>query len=381
MWIGFTILFAVLCIAYCLLIIQYWSWFGRLKPFTGITAANPVCKFSIVIPARNEATNIAACIESIYNNNYPAGHFEVIVVNDFSTDSTPYVVGELQKKFASLRLLSLNDIVHNPINAYKKKAIETAIARSANDWIITTDADCTVPATWLTTYDNFIQSSGSVFVAAPVKFKHTGTLLSLFQSLDFISLQGIAAASVSAGFHSMCNGANLAYSKSVFNEVNGFKDVDAIASGDDMLLMQKIKQHYPGSIGYLFSSQVTVATQPEKTWKDFFNQRIRWASKATSYNDRSIFMVLLLVYVFNLSFLVLLAATIAKAALIKLLIAGLLLKICCELLFLFPVARFFGNQKLLYGFPLLQPVHIVYTVIAGWLGKFGTYQWKGRSVK
>ena len=86
-----------------------------------------------------------------------------------------------------------------------------------------------------------------------------------------------------AGFHSMCNGANLAYSKSVFNEVNGFKDVDAIASGDDMLLMQKIKQHYPGSIGYLFSSQVTVATQPEKTWKDFLTSA--YGGPVTSYND------------------------------------------------------------------------------------------------
>ena len=121
MWIGFTILFAVLCIAYCPLIIQYWSWFGRLKPFTELPPQTLVCKSSIVIPARNEATNIAACIESIYNNNYPAGHFEVIVVNDFQQIVQSDVVGELQK-ICFPRLLSLNDIVHNPINAYKKES-------------------------------------------------------------------------------------------------------------------------------------------------------------------------------------------------------------------------------------------------------------------
>lgn len=381
MWIVFAMLFSVLCIAYCLLIIQYQAWFGRLKQFITTTIIKPVHKFSVIIPARNEAQNIEACIQSIYSNNYPADFFQVIVVDDFSEDNTSVIVENLQKVYSSLKLIRLCGIIKDPINSYKKKAIETAVENSACDWIITTDADCIVPSTWLSTYNAFIQSSPYTFVAAPVKFNYNGTVLSLFQNLDFMSLQGISAASVSAGFHSMCNGANLAYSKAAFYEVNGFKDVDTIASGDDMLLMQKIKERYPGSIGYLFSSNVTVTTQPETNWKDFFNQRIRWASKATSYTDRKIFLVLLLVYVFNLSFLILFVASITVAGLAKYLIAGLVLKIACELLFLIPVARFFGNQKLLYWFPLMQPVHIIYTIISGWLGKFGKYQWKGRTVK
>ena len=84
-------------------------------------------------------------------------------------------------------------------------------------------------------------------------FTCDNSFLSVFQCLDFISLQGITAASVSAGFHSMCNGANLAYNKNIFYEVGGFKNADHIASGDDMLLMHKIKIKYPSSIGYLFN--------------------------------------------------------------------------------------------------------------------------------
>jgi len=59
----------------------------------------------------------------------------------------------------------------------------------------------------------------------------------------------------------------------------------------------------------------------------------------------------------------------------------LLIKTVVELIFLYPVAKFFGKQKLLWLFPLMQPFHILYTVVAGWLGKFGSYKWKGRNVK
>src|SRR5207244_3009584 len=98
----------------------------------------------------------------------------------------------------------------------KKKAIELAINESKGEWIVTTDADCIVPIDWLINLASFIQVNDSVFVAAPVKVMDTGTFVSRFQCLDFMSLQGVTAASVSAGFHTMCNGANLAYQKKVF---------------------------------------------------------------------------------------------------------------------------------------------------------------------
>lgn len=110
----------------------------------------------------------------------------------------------------------------------------------------------------------------------------------MFQYIDFVSLQGITAASVSAGFHAMCNGANLAYRKDVFYRVNGFKGIDNIASGDDMLLMNKIKHEFPNAIGFLFSKDAIVSTSPMPDWKAFFNQRIRWASKADKYKDKTV---------------------------------------------------------------------------------------------
>lgn len=381
MWLFFAILFSLLCIAYCLLIIQYQTWFGRLKQFIPAENIRSLTKFSVIVPARNEAKSIRHCIESVYSNNYPSHLFEMIVVDDFSDDDTALIVSGLQMKYPALKLLQLKDFVPSPINSYKKKAIEVAVNQSVNDWIITTDADCTVPQKWLSLYDAFIQSSNFVFVAAPVEFHSNGSLLSVFQCLDFMSLQGIAAASVSAGFHSMSNGANLAYSKMAFNEVNGFANTDLIASGDDMLLMQKIQNKFPCTTGYLFNSDAVVLTQPENTWAAFFNQRIRWASKATNYTDRKIFLVLLLVYLFNFSLLAMFIASFFIQELFPWFLTAFSVKILCELLFMFSVAGFFKSTKMLWWFPLMQPLHIIYTVISGWLGKFGKYQWKGRTVK
>ena len=234
---------------------------------------------------------------------------------------------------------------------------------------------------WLRAYDAFITQKNPVFVAAPVMFTNEGSFLSTFQLLDFISLQGITAAAVSAGRHTMCNGANIAYRKDVFYEVGAFKGIDQIASGDDMLLMYKIKQQYPDQLGYLYCKEAIVTTAPMPDWKSFFNQRIRWASKADKYQDKSIFWILLLVYCVNaLLFVLFFWSLLIEGGIINWLVL-IIAKTLIELSLMLPVATFYNQRKALVWFPLMQPFHIFYTVMAGWLGKFGTYQWKGRAVK
>lgn len=179
----------------------------------------------------------------------------------------------------------------------------------------------------------------------------------------------------------MCNGANLAYEKKVFYEVKGFEGIDEIASGDDMLLMHKIQKAYPDRIMFLKSPDVIVQTQPAKTLKDFMNQRIRWASKADQYTDKKITAVLLLVYLLNAWIFILGISAFFFTKAFDLFLIAIIVKIIVELIFLYPVSKFFAKQKLLWWFVPAQPFHILYTLIAGWLGRFGSYQWKGRKVK
>lgn len=363
--------------AYCSLILLYRYWLQKLKPVTVDPSFKPSVSFTVLIPARNEEKNIAACLHSMQQLNYPQALLEIIVIDDFSEDSTAAVV----KQFSKVKLVQLKDSITQRINSYKKKAIEIGIQHSTGDYIVTTDADCIVPENWLLNFAWMIEQQQSEFIAAPVTMKEESSFIKLFQSLDFLILQGITAASVGAGFHSMCNGANLCYSKKAFAAVDGFKEVDHIASGDDMLLMYKVQQQFPGKVHYCYSPGSIVLTDPVETIKDFFRQRIRWASKADKYNDKRIFWVLLLVYFFNFFLLTLLVAGCFNAALWILLLVILFTKTITELIFLIPVASFFRKQSLLMWFPVLQPFHIIYTIVAGWFGKFGTYEWKGRKVK
>lgn len=372
----------VLLLAYCLLILQYRQWFLRLPVFKPATTHLSQTKFSVIIPARNEAEGIRECLLTVLQQNYPTGLFEVIVINDHSTDETEAIIKQLQQEYSHLRLFNLAEQLEGKqINSYKKKAIELAIEASNGQWMVTTDADCKVTADWLQLFDSYICKNDPVFIAAPVMFSNDGSFLGIFQVLDFISLQAITAAAVYAGYHTMCNGANIAYRKDVFEEVGKFAGIDQIASGDDMLLMYKIKKQYPKRLGYLFCQESIVTTAAMTDWKSFINQRIRWASKADKYDDKKIFWILALVYAVNVLLLILLVYSFVMKPGLSNWLSLIIAKTLIELALMIPAAKFFQQEKALRWFLLMQPLHIVYTVTAGWLGKFGNYQWKGRTVR
>lgn len=379
----FLIIGVILAALYSGLIWLYRFWFNRLKPFEPIPKAlqTPVF-FSVIVPARNESERIEACLQSILRQQYPSDCYEILVVDDFSTDDTAVKVRKLASQYPRVQLLSLQDFYADGNQlAYKKKAIELAISKSKGSWIVTTDADCVVPPDWLHHFNAMIAKENPVFIAAPVMFTNNGKFSGIFQVLDFLSLQGITAAAVSAGSHTMCNGANLAYSKQAFEQVGRFKGIDHLASGDDMLLMYKMKKQFGNRLSYLFSAQSIVLTAPMPNWKQFLHQRIRWASKASYYEDKGMLAVLWLVYLFNAFLLVGLILGIFYPTVFYDVLLLIGIKTFAELSFMLPVAHFFRMQKWLLFFPIMQPFHIVYTVVAGWLGKFGSYQWKSRTVQ
>ena len=366
--------------AYGVLMALYTKGYWSMRAFMA-GGAPPLSKFSVIIPARNEASNIEVCIAGIIAQNYPSHLFEIIVVDDFSEDETANIVASIALQHSNVRLLRLQDFTKDEnIIAYKKRAIEIAIEQANHLWIITTDADCSFTKHWLASYDAYIQEHNCVMIAAPVAYKNTGSFLSIFQVLDFISLQGITAAAVASGSHTLCNGANLCYSKKAFESVGKFSGIDHLPSGDDMLLMHKMKKSYPGKIGYLYAQDAVVTTAPSATLGLFIQQRIRWSSKALGYQDKIIFWILLLVWMVNFSLLAYLPVNLIQTGNINNWLILIGSKTIIELPFMYASAKFFKQQKLLWWFALMQPFHILYTVVAGWFGTFGSYKWKGRTV-
>lgn len=377
----FIAIFITLALGYSALMLVYLQGWRKQETFRLPEDFVPKTTISIIIPARNEAHNIGFCIRSILNQNYPKELFNIIVVDDHSTDDTCKVVNAFSDD--RVRCIRLSEYIEaeEGVISYKKKALEAGIGVSMSELIITTDADCVVPAEWLMHMAAIYEKENPVMIVAPVDFTSDNSILQNFQSLDFMSMQGITAAAHKLRLGNMCNGANLVFTRKAYNSVEGYKDIDHLASGDDYLLMMKMHHAYPTRISYLKSQQAIVRTAPQLSWKGFLQQRIRWASKTGKYDDKRLTAILAYVYLFNLSFLIYGIAAIFYPWMILLWLFVLLIKTESELFYLYPVARFFDKKKDLLFFPLLQPLHIAYIITAGFMGFAGKYQWKGRDVK
>lgn len=333
-------------------------------------------RISVVIPARNETENIEACLRSILTQNYPESLFEIILVDDHSDDDT---VLKAEKLGSRIRVLHLKDQLNGrPGPGFKKMALAMGIEASRGELIVSTDADCVAGKDWLRNLAVFFERHDASMIIAPVAYFPEGSLSARFQLLDFMTMQGITAASQRLGLGGMANGANLAFSREAFDKVEGYKGIDHLASGDDYLLLGKMRKQFPDRVFYLKSKDAIVQTSAQPGWKAFLRQRVRWASKTGRYPDPKLTSILALVYLFNVSLLVVAVAAIWNRPLWLFLAGILFIKIISELLLLLPVARFFRLGKSLWIFPFLQPLHVMYIVAAGFLGFFGKYEWKGR---
>lgn len=331
---------------------------------------------TVVIAARNEEDHIIRCLHSILLQKHGFENLEIIVIDDQSSDKTAEIVGSFQDRGVRLIQIGSGEKVFG-----KKAAIARGIAAASNDIIVTTDADCIFPTTWLNTLVSFKEKTDAVFVAAPVMFRKELNLLEKFQSLDFLSLQGITASAVNSNQFNMCNGANLLYTKEAFNKVNGFEGIDHIASGDDMLLMEKIGKAFPGSVKYCYSRDAIVTTEPASSLKSFFQQRIRWASKAGSYSNVWIKLILLNIFLVNVGLVAVFITGFFDPYYFSACGFFMLLKIIIEMPFMIRTARFFNKAKLIRWFIPSQPFHVLYTLIAASFGMVTTYMWKERRLK
>ncbi|MEY3687246.1 MAG: hypothetical protein RIR84_87 [Bacteroidota bacterium] len=358
---------------YLMMIMRANSLLIRLKLFQPVQYVyHPV---SIIVPARNEEANIGRCLDGLLAQDYPTGLMEIIVVDDRSEDKTACIVNSYTDKRVKLISVSADE------KFGKKSAVAKGVHAAQHEIIVTTDADCSYNKTWLATLVACKEDRQVTMVAAPVAFRKEKSFLEIFQSLDFISLQGITAVAVTNKLFNMCNGANLLYTKTAFEKVNGFEGIDQIASGDDMLLMEKIDKAFPNQIAYCYAHAAVVETDAAASWKAFLQQRIRWASKAKNYSSTLIKATLLLVFSVNLIPILLLLFGFFNSIYFKYYLIYLLIKALGELPFMLHASMFFGKQRLIAWFIPSQIFHTAYTVIAAFFGMITQYEWKGRMVK
>lgn len=362
----------ILLLFYVLLIsIYHIGWI--LIPYHKIKPPKSHIKFSILLPVRNEEKYIHQCLSSLVKQQY-TGVFEILVIDDYSTDKTVQLVEEFIKNNPSYHI-QLHQLSNHPkASEVKKAAITFGVSKSQFDYIILTDGDCVRGEHWLQTIHSFIEEKQCKMIYAPVMFNAENTFERI-QALEFSGLVAIGGAAIRLKNPNMCSAANLVFAKQAFQEVGGYSGNENIASGDDEFLLHKVFKAYPQGVHFLKHKDAIVYTTSNGSLKQLAEQRKRWVSKSTKYENRYITAILVAAYLFNLSLIINLCLNFY----IGLLLLGI--KALVEGLFLFNVMGFFNKRKYLLLLPVAEIFHILYVIIIGIWANTTTYQWKERELK
>ena len=365
-----------LTIHYIFFLLKIYLGLNKLKDKKDEKYANEF--ISVIVPFRNEEKNIANTYKNLIEQNYPKEKYEIIFVNDSSDDTSLHII----KNFPKVENVIIISVPHDySANAHKKRAIRFGIENSKGEIIVSTDADCIHKKDWLKNLLNYFDEKTG-FVSGPVEFVSDEKLFSKMQRLEFAGLVITGAGLIGSGSPTICNAANIAYRKKVFDEVGGFVYQMSLSSGDDELLMQKIHRDTNYKIKFALDKNAIVSTEANPTVKDFYYQRKRWASKGLFYGDNFLLLKLALIFLFYLSLISqpILGIFISTTFYLTFIIS-FLLKIIFEYIVIKRGVDLLFNEEILKPFILTEILQVPYILISGFMGMFGNLTWKDRKIK
>jgi len=335
--------------------------------------------FSVLIAARDEAAALPHLLAALRAQTLAASQFEVLLIDDHSTDGTAdLVLAASQSVPFALRLIS-----QPPGLTGKKAALAAAEAQARAPWVVCTDADCRPAPGWLAAYAALLAQQPTLhFVSGPVRLTPGGAWFDGLLGLEFAGLVGVGAGCIARGRPTMCNGANLAYRRTTFHEVGGYADNADLASGDDEFLLHKIRQRHPAGVRFLLRPEAVVDTPAPATLRALLRQRVRWASKYPHYRPAAPRQLALLVVGANVSLALGLLAGVAEPALWPWVAGAWALKLGADAWLLWPVLGLLKRRRWLAWLLPLQLLYAPYAVAVGLAGQRRQgYRWKGRQVR
>lgn len=371
--IGLGLLLAMCLVGYAVMVAIATYHFNQAPD--PVALSEPLPFISVVIAARNEADHLPACLESVASQTYP-GPWELILVDDHSEDASTELVPAILE-----RHVGLSSTYISSKDQGKKAAIQAGVTLASGEWILQTDADCVVTSDWLNAMSRWMSSEVG-FISGPIRLEPGFRWLDRLQALETLGLVTLGAGSLLGGFPNMANGANMAYRRSLFQDIGGFAGAVHIASGDDEFLLQKIEMDGRYRLAFAKDIRAVVVTDPLPTWRQLKQQRLRWVSKARAYlHKRSNWLQIMSWLGFVAFPWWLLISTWVPGALIVLALLCLV-KVCVDHWLMRSGAVFLQITSWLRWFWALEMVYIPYVI---WIGVVGnlvkTYTWKDRSVK
>jgi poly-beta-1,6-N-acetyl-D-glucosamine synthase len=365
--ISFYLFFGIIYVLVLLLLISKFDFSPDRKPIPSSSIF-----VSIVVPFRNEEKNLPILFQHLNSQSHQ--HFEVIWVNDDSTDQSEEVLRKLM-----LTTSTPSKLIQNKGKA-KKGALLTGIEISRGEIICTTDADCIPSPNWLACILAAYSLPHINMVAGPVMTKSSHFWWDNFQSADWASIVLVSNFFFNTHKPLMCSGANLFFRKSCFFEVNGYAGNEEILSGDDEFLLKKFYIKYgASSIKYVSNPSAVVVTRAHDNLSSMISQRIRWASKwkhhQSGYHAIAAFVPFLVQVLFLLSFLLLSRGVGGQMTFLGLWGS----KWMAEKNVLGKVSNHYQSSIPSKHWPVITLFHPFYVLITAIGALRGKYAWKGRN--
>ena len=283
-----TILFYIFIPVVAVQIFFYVFLFGKFANSKNIQKKECNFPVTVIIAARNEAQNLINNLPSIRTQKYL--NFEVIVVNDASTDESHVVLESLQSQFKQLKVINLAHT--NFYLGNKKNAIAKGIDLATSNYLLFTDADCK-PASenWISEITSHFSNQKEIVLAYGGYQKIDNSLLNKLIRYETLltAIQYFSYANL--GMPYMGVGRNLAYRKELFRENGGFKTHNHVKSGDDDLLINEISTQSNTQI--CFTKESFTISKPKTTFTSWFQQKRRHISTATNYKPIHQFLLTL----------------------------------------------------------------------------------------
>ncbi len=361
----------VLLLSYTILLC--WLAYGFLQSEYFVACdVKPEVPITIIICARNEQQNIAACLTSVFKQDYPKDKIHLILVNDASTDKTLQIAETL------LQRSKLNyKIISNGQQMGKKRSITEAITYAANELIVLRDADTfTESYQWLQCISDFYQDKHPDMIIAPVAIADNRVLLWALQAIENNVLTLITCGSNYFSRPFLCSGANLIFTKSIFGKVNGYSSHLQYLSGDDVFFLEDVKKVSGSKIEYLKSRSAIVFTYPVYSFPALIKQKIRWASKFKFNSNPINFILAFLTFFVNAAWLFCFVDSFLSSTLEGLAFQFVLSKLLIDILLLFLASRFIQNKNLLWFSLPVGCIYPVYSCIVAIASLFVKPKWK-----
>jgi len=228
---------------------------------------------SVIVAARNEEENIAACLAALDQLDYPRELLEIVVVNDRSQDRTHEIISRFVRKNPDFTYLNLKN--KSTKLSGKAAALAQGIEMSRGQLIFITDADCIVRPRWL----HRMQRHFSPEVGIVVGFTVLGSEKNIFaklQALDWIYLLSAAAGAIGLGYPLSWIGNNFAIRRETYDDVGGYQGV-GYSLTEDFALLRAVARRTNWRVAFSAARDGLVTSQPVRTFADFISQRKRWA--------------------------------------------------------------------------------------------------------